>query len=667
MTEQGLPFGEKYIPQIKQLMDERKRSLEDPVRYWDEKARELVWIKYWDKVLDDSNPPFFKWFVGGVTNINLNALDRWMNTPVRNKAAYIWEGEDGEVRTYTYQDLFREVNKFAKVLKDLGVKPDDRVVIYMPMIPELPMALLASARIGAIHSVVFSGFSPRALADRIVDAKAKVLITADGYYRRGKVINLKKNADEGVRLAKEQGVEVEKVLVVKRGGIEVDMDLVEGRDYIYQDLASKLPHDTYVPPEPRRSEDVLFILYSSGTTGKPKGIMHSVGGYMVWIYWSFKWTWDPRPDDVMWTMADIGWITGHTYIVYAPLMHGVTNIMYEGAPDYPAPDRPWEIIEKYRVTIFYTSPTAIRLFRKYGDEWVRKHDLSSLRLLGTVGEPINPDVWKWYYEVIGGGKTPIVDTWWQTETGAAMIAPAPGIALVPLKPGSATYPLPGVDADVFNDNGEPTKPGEKGYLVIKKPWPGMLIGLWGDPKRYLRTYWQRFSKPDQGVWIYYPADYAVRDEDGYFWLLGRADEVLNVAGHRLGTTEIEDAILTHPAVAEAAVVGIPDPVKGEVPLAVVVLREGYRPSRELEEEIKQTVRKVLSPIAVPSRVLFVNKLPKTRSGKIMRRLIKAVATGAPLGDVSTLEDEASVEEIKRAWTEFKKAIEESERILRGEA
>ena len=667
MTEQGLPFGEKYIPQIRQLMEERKRSLEDPIRYWDEKARELVWIKYWDKVLDDSNPPFFKWFVGGVTNINLNALDRWMKTPVRNKAAYIWEGEDGEVRTYTYQDLFREVNKFAKVLKDLGVKPDDRVVIYMPMIPELPMALLASARIGAIHSVVFSGFSPRALADRIVDAKAKILITADGYYRRGKVINLKKNADEGVRLAKEQGVEVEKVLVVKRGGIEVDMNLVEGRDYIYQDLASKLPHDTYVPPEPRRSEDVLFILYSSGTTGKPKGIMHSVGGYMVWVYWSFKWTWDPRPDDVMWTMADIGWITGHTYIVYAPLMHGMTNIMYEGAPDYPAPDRPWEIIEKYRVTIFYTSPTAIRLFRKYGDEWVKKHDLSSLRLLGSVGEPINPDVWKWYYEVIGGGKTPIVDTWWQTETGAAMIAPAPGIALVPLKPGSATYPLPGVDADVFNDNGEPTKPGEKGYLVIKKPWPGMLIGLWGDPKRYLRTYWQRFSKPDQGIWIYYPADYAVRDEDGYFWLLGRADEVLNVAGHRLGTTEIEDAILTHPAVAEAAVVGIPDPVKGEVPLAVVVLREGYKPSKELEEEIKQTVRRVLSPIAVPSRVLFVNKLPKTRSGKIMRRLIKAVATGAPLGDVSTLEDEASVEEIKRAWMEFKKAIEESERILRGEA
>ena len=667
MTEQGLPFGEKYIPQIRQLMEERKRSLEDPIRYWDEKARELVWIKYWDKVLDDSNPPFFKWFVGGVTNINLNALDRWMKTPVRNKAAYIWEGEDGEVRTYTYQDLFREVNKFAKVLKDLGVKPDDRVVIYMPMIPELPMALLASARIGAIHSVVFSGFSPRALADRIVDAKAKILITADGYYRRGKVINLKKNADEGVRLAKEQGVEVEKVLVVKRGGIEVDMNLVEGRDYIYQDLASKLPHDTYVPPEPRRSEDVLFILYSSGTTGKPKGIMHSVGGYMVWVYWSFKWTWDPRPDDVMWTMADIGWITGHTYIVYAPLMHGMTNIMYEGAPDYPAPDRPWEIIEKYRVTIFYTSPTAIRLFRKYGDEWVKKHDLSSLRLLGSVGEPINPDVWKWYYEVIGGGKTPIVDTWWQTETGAAMIAPAPGIALVPLKPGSATYPLPGVDADVLNDNGEPTKPGEKGYLVIKKPWPGMLIGLWGDPKRYLRTYWQRFSKPDQGIWIYYPADYAVRDEDGYFWLLGRADEVLNVAGHRLGTTEIEDAILTHPAVAEAAVVGIPDPVKGEVPLAVVVLREGYKPSKELEEEIKQTVRRVLSPIAVPSRVLFVNKLPKTRSGKIMRRLIKAVATGAPLGDVSTLEDEASVEEIKRAWMEFKKAIEESERILRGEA
>ena len=532
------------------------------------------------------------------------------------------------------------------------------------MIPELPIAMLAAARIGAIHSVVFSGFSPKALADRIVDAKAKLLITADGYYRRGKVINLKKNADEGVRLAEEQGVKVEKVLVVKRGGLDLDVNMVEGRDHWYDELVKNVPYNIYVPPEPRKSDDVLFILYSSGTTGKPKGIMHSVGGYMVWTYWSFKWTWDPRPDDVMWTAADIGWITGHTYIVYAPLMHGMTNVMYEGAPDYPQPDRIWEIVEKYRVTILYTSPTAIRLFRKYGDEWVKKHDLSSLRLLGSVGEPINPDVWKWYYEVVGGGKTPIVDTWWQTETGAAMIAPVPGIALVPLKPGSATFPLPGVDADVVNDRGEPTKPGEKGYLVIKRPWPGMLIGLWGDPQRYIRTYWQRFSKPDEGVWIYYPADYAVKDEDGYIWMLGRADEVLNVAGHRLGTTEIEDAILAHSAVAEAAVVGIPDPIKGEVPLAVVVLREGYKPSRELEEEIKQTVRKILSPIAVPKRVLFVNKLPKTRSGKIMRRLIKAVATGAPLGDVSTLEDEASVEEIKRAWEEFKKAIEEGERLLR---
>ncbi|KSW11603.1 acetyl-coenzyme A synthetase [Pyrodictium occultum] len=662
--EQGLPFGEKYIPAIKQLMEIRRESLDNLEKFWDEKARALIWFKYWDKVLDDSNPPFYRWFVGGVTNITVNALDRWMNTEVKSKVAYYWEGEPGDTRVISYYELWREVNRFAQVLKNLGVKPDDRVVIYMPMIPELPIAMLAAARIGAIHSVVFSGFSPKALADRIVDAKAKVLITADGYYRRGKVINLKKNADEGVKLAEEQGVKVEKVLVVKRSGLNLDVNMVEGRDYWYDELAKEVPHNVYVPPEPRKSDDVLFILYSSGTTGKPKGIMHSVGGYMVWVYWSFKWTWDPRPDDVMWTAADIGWITGHTYIVYAPLMHGMTNVMYEGAPDYPQPDRVWEIIEKYRVTILYTSPTAIRLFRKYGDEWVKKHDLSSLRLLGTVGEPINPDVWKWYYEVVGGGKLPIVDTWWQTETGAAMIAPAPGIALVPLKPGSATYPLPGVDADVFNDKGEPAKPGEKGYLVIKKPWPGMLMGLWGDPQRYIRTYWQRFSQPDKGIWIYYPADYAVKDEDGYIWMLGRADEVLNVAGHRLGTTEIEDAILTHPAVAEAAVVGIPDPIKGEVPLAVVVLREGYKPSKELEEEIKQSVRKALSPIAVPSRVLFVNKLPKTRSGKIMRRLVKAVATGAPLGDVSTLEDEASVEEIKKAWEEFKKAVEESERLLR---
>jgi acetyl-CoA synthetase len=650
--EQVLPFTEKLHPSVKKLFEERQKSLANPEEYWDEKARALIWFKYWDRVLDDSNPPFYRWFVGGVTNITVNTLDRWVKTEVRNRVAYYWEGEPGDRRVLSYQDLYREVNKFAKVLRGLGVGPGDRVVIYMPMIPELPVAMLAAARIGAIHSVVFSGFSPNALADRIVDAKPKILVTADGYYRRGKIINLKSKADKGLEIAEKMGVKVGKVVVVERGGVSVDYDFVEGRDLYYSELVSKTPDNTYVEPEPRRSEDILFILYTSGTTGKPKGIMHSVGGYMVWVYWSFKWTWDPRPDDVMWTMADIGWITGHTYIVYGPLLHGITSVMYEGAPDYPEPDRPWEIVERYRVTIFYTSPTAVRLLRRYGEEWVKKHDLSSLRLIGSVGEPINPDVWKWYHDVVGGGKTPVIDTWWQTETGAAMIAPAPGIALVPLKPGSATYPLPGVDADVVDEEGRPVKPGVKGYLVIKKPWPGMLLGIWGDPERYVKTYWEKYSRPDEGVWVYYPADYAIRDEDGYLWLLGRADEVLNVAGHRVSTAEIEHAIVAHPAVAEAAVIGVPDPVKGEVPLAVVVLREGYEPSRELEQEIRSYVSEVYTPIAAPSRVLFVRKLPKTRSGKIMRRLIRAVVTGATLGDVSTLEDEASVDEIVSAWAEF---------------
>jgi len=643
-----LPYGEKYFPHHNKYLDFWRASVEDPIKFWDERARELVWYRTWDKVLDDSNPPFYRWFVGGETNINLNALDRWMGTHVANKVAYYWEGEDGTSRVLSYRDLFREVNKLAKALQDLGVKPGDTVTIYMPMIPELPIAMLAVTRVGGIHSVVFSGFSPSALADRMVDAKSRVLITADGYWRRGKVIELKKNADEGVALAEKQGVKVEKVIVVRRLGNPINW--VEGRDVWYHELTSKYPDTTYVKPVPRKADDVLFILYTSGTTGKPKGIMHSVGGYMVYVYNVFKWNWDIRPEDVHWTMADVGWITGHTYIVYGPLMNGATEVMYEGAIDYPQPDRPWQIVEKYGVTIFYTSPTALRTLRQYGDEWVTKHDLSTLRILGTVGEPINPDVWRWYFEVVGKRRCPIVDTWWMTETGAAMISPAPGISLVTLKPGSATFPLPGIVADVVDENGNPTPPGVRGYLIIKRPWPGMMLGVWGDPERYVKTYWSRFPG------YFYAGDYAVKDEEGYFWLLGRADEVLKVAGHRIGTTEMEDVLIKHPAVAEAAVIGAPDPVKGEVPVAAVVLKAGYQPSEQLRKELIELIRTQIGPIATPKTVLFVSKLPKTRSGKIMRRLLKDIMEGRPLGDTTTLEDPTAVEELLKAWEEFKRSM-----------
>ncbi|MCE4601181.1 MAG: acetate--CoA ligase [Desulfurococcales archaeon] len=657
MTQETLPFEEKYYPSKEAYLDFYRKSVEDIEEFWDKQARELQWYRTWDKVLDRSNAPFYKWFVGAKTNINLNALDRWIGTDVFNKVAYYWEGEPGDTRVISYRELFWEVNRFAWALRELvKIKENDTVTIYLPMIPELPISMLAVTRLGAIHSVVFSGFSPQALADRIIDAKAKVLITVDGFYRRGKVINLKENADTAVKLAADQGVVVEKTIVIKRAGIDIPWH--EQRDVWYHDLVKEAPDKAYVKPVERNATDVLFILYTSGTTGKPKGIMHSVGGYQVYVYNVFKWNWDPRPGDVFWCAADIGWITGHTYIVYGPLMNGVTQVMYEGAPNYPAPDRIWELVDKYDVTTFYTSPTLLRLLRKYGDEWVEKHDLGSLRILGTVGEPINPEVWLWYHKKIGKEKAPIVDTWWQTETGAAMISPAPGISIVPLKPGSATFPLPGIVADVYRPDGSQASPGEKGLLVIKEPWPGMLIGIWGDPDRYVRTYWSMFSKPDKGIWIYYPADYAVRDEEGYFWLLGRADEVMNVAGHRLGTIELEDALLTHPAVSEAAVVGAPDPVKGQVPVAAVVLREGYTPSPELEEELKNVVRNLVGPIAVPAKILFVKKLPKTRSGKIMRRILIALLEGRPVGDTSTLEDPTAVEELRRAVEEFKKLMKE---------
>ena len=644
MTEASLPFDEKVLPG-KKLKEEWQKSMENPQEFWAEKAKAIDWFKTWDKVLDDSNPPFYRWFTGGVLNISYNALDRHLNTPKKNMLAYIWEGEMGEVKTYTYYQLYKEVNKLAKVFKDFGLKKGDRVAVYLPMIPELPITLLATARIGGIHTVVFSGFSAEALADRINDSAAKILVTADGAYRRGKTIMLKETADRALQ----NTPTVEKVIVVKRTGQNVSMK--EGRDYWYHEALANTEANAYVPPEPMEATEPLFILYTSGTTGKPKGVLHGTGGYLVWGYWTLKWGFNPNEKDIWWCTADVGWITGHTYNVYAPLALGITSLIFEGTPDYPAQDRWWDIIERHGVTILYTTPTAIRMFMKFGEEWINKHDLSTLKLLGTVGEPINPEAWRWYYRVIGKEKLAIVDTWWQTETGGFMISPLPGIELVPLKQGSATYPLPSVRAEVYDEKGEPTPVGNKGFLVIKTPWPGMLETLWKDAERYKQTYFGRWQN------TYYTGDYAVKDPDGYFWLLGRADEVLKVAGHRIGTVELESALVSHSAVSEAAVMGKEDPVKGEVPVAFVVLRSGFSSSDELRTDLVKHIRTTIGPIATPDAIVIVNKLPKTRSGKIMRRLLKAVLSGQALGDVSTLEDEASVEDIKAAYEELKKQLE----------
>jgi acetyl-CoA synthetase len=652
MSESSLPFNDRVYPgkmdknaQPSLQKAEWEKSIKNPQEFWAEKAKAIDWFKTWDKVLDDSNRPFYKWFAGGVLNISYNALDRHLNTPKKNMLAYIWEGEDGEVRTYSYYQLYREVNKLAKVFKDLGLKKGDRVSVYLPMIPELPITLLACSRIGAVHVVVFSGFSAEALADRINDAGAKVVVTADGAYRRGKTVTLKDTTDRALQITPN----VQHVIVVRRTKQEVPMK--EGRDVWYHEAMNKVEPNTYVAPEPMESTDPLFILYTSGTTGKPKGIQHGTGGFLVWAYWTLKWGFNPSEEDIWWCTADIGWITGHTYNVYAPLSMGVTSLIFEGTPDYPAQDRWWEMIERHGVTILYTTPTAVRMFMKFGEQWVTKHDLSSLRLLGTVGEPINPEAWKWYYRIIGKEKLPIIDTWWQTETGGFMIAPLPGLGLVPLKPGSATNPLPSVQAEVYDEKGQQTPTGVKGFLVVRTPWPGMLETIWKDPERYKQTYFGRWPN------IYYTGDYAVRDPDGYFWLLGRADEVLKVAGHRIGTVEIESALVSHPAVSEAAVMGKEDALKGEVPVAFVTLRSGFQSSDELRADLVKHIRNTIGPIATPDAIVIVNKLPKTRSGKIMRRLLKAVLAGAALGDVSTLEDEGSVDEIKATYEELKKQLE----------
>ncbi|MBK5133796.1 acetate--CoA ligase [Candidatus Bathyarchaeota archaeon] len=647
MSETNLPVNEKFIfnkqdSSGEKLHEEREKSIKNPQDYWAEKAEAIDWFKKWDKVLDDSNEPFYKWFAGGILNISHNTLDRHITTQRKNKLAYIWEGEMGEIKTYTYYQLYREVNKLSKIFKNYGLKKGDRVAVYLPVIPELPITLLATARIGGIHTVIFSGFSAEALADRINDCGAKVLVTADGSFRRGKIVQIKKNADRAL----EKTPTIEKVIVVKRTCQEIDMK--EGRDVWYTDALVAAGGNAYVPPEPMQATDPLFILYTSGTTGKPKGVQHGIGGYSVWAHWTLKWGFNPVDEDIWWCTADIGWITGHTYNVYAPLSLGITSLLFEGTPDFPAKDRWWEMIERHGVTILYTTPTAVRMFMKFGEEWINKHDISTLRILGTVGEPINPEAWKWYFKVIGKEKMPIIDTWWQTETGGFMIAPLAGIDLVPLKPGSATYPLPSIQAEVYDDKGQPVTAGNKGFLVIKSPWPGMLQTLWKDPERFKQTYFGRWEN------LYYTGDYAVKDKDGYFWLLGRADEVLKVAGHRLGTVEIESALVSHPSVSEAAVMGKEDAVKGEVPVAFIVLRSGFEPSDELRTQLIKHVRTTIGPIATPDEVIIVNKLPKTRSGKIVRRILRAILVSAEIGDMSTLEDASAVDEIKTIYAEIKK-------------
>src|SRR3954464_3558588 len=611
----------------------------DPEAFWARLASELEWSRTWDTVLD-WQPPNAKWFVGGTINASVNCLDRHIRGARRNKAALIWEGEPGDRRTLTYFDLYRQVSAFANVLKSLGVGKGDRVAIYLPLIPELAISMLACARIGAIHSVVFGGFSAESLRDRINDSKCRLLITADGGYRRGQIVPLKQVADEAL----EDTPSIEHVVVVQRGGAQMPVHIKEGRDRWYH----RLMQDAALTcdPQPMDAEDMLYILYTSGTTGKPKGIVHTTGGYLVGTYATTKLVFDLREEDVYWCTADIGWVTGHSYVVYGPLANGATVLMYEGAPDWPQKDRFWSLIERHGVTIFYTAPTAIRSFMRWGTEWPQKHDLSSLRLIGSVGEPINPEAWVWYHTFIGGGRCPVVDTWWQTETGAIMITPLPGVTT--LKPGSATRPFPGISAEVRTESGEKVEVGG-GLLALTRPWPSMLRGIYGDPDRYVRQYWNKW-----GSGVYVTGDGAKRDADGNFWLLGRVDDVINVAGHRIGTMEVESALVDHPAVAEAAVVGRAHEIKGQAIAAFVTLKEGagaIAQSKQLIDELKQHVVMKIGAIARPDDILFTAYLPKTPSGKIMRRLLRDIAEGKALGDTTTLADPAVVEKLKANYEE----------------
>ncbi len=610
---------------VKSLAEWKKLSREgarNPQAYWARAARELDWFAPWKKVLQ-WKPPFAKWFVGGKINIAHNCLDRHLATWRRNKAAILWEGEPGDRRTITYQELHREVCRFANVLKAQGIRKGDRVALYMPMIPELAIAMLACARIGATHNVVFGGFSAEALRDRINDAQARLVVTADGGWRRGAIVPLKAAVDDALKGTPS----IERVIVVKRTGEQVHM--AQGRDLWWHDLIHEA--SPRCPAEKLDAEHPLFILYTSGSTGKPKGVLHTTGGYLTHVAHTARLIFDLKDEDTFWCTADIGWVTGHSYVVYGILANGATTVMYEGAPNWPGNDRFWDIIERLRVTIFYTAPTAIRAFMRWGEEWPKKHDLSSLRLLGTVGEPINPEAWMWYHRVIGNKRCPIVDTWWQTETGGILITPLPGA--VPTKPGSATLPFPGIDADVVTREGEPVPPHAGGYLVLRRPWPGMLRTIYRDPERYKQQYWSEIPG------VYFAGDGARRDKDGYFWVMGRIDDVMNVAGHRLSTMEIESALVSHPFVAEAAVVGKPDDLKGTAISAFVTLEGGRTPTDGLKEELRGHVVKEIGALARPDEIRFSDALPKTRSGKIMRRLLRDIASGqATVGDTTTLED-----------------------------
>ncbi len=629
MSENHLS-GEVYYPS-KHILKKAHAKCEElyhfaannPEEFWANEAKNLKWFKKWEKVVDDSKKPFYKWFVGGKTNIAYNCLDVHIHTYRRNKLALIWEGEKGDFQSYSYFALRREVVKCGNVLKSLGVKKGDRVTLYMGRIPELVIGMLACARIGAVHSVVYGGFSVEALSERIEDSQSKVLMVADGSYQRGKVVQLKKIADEALQRA----ATVESVLVVKRTGEDIYME--PGRDMWYHELMNMPIANFSSDVEVTDAEDPLYLLYTSGTTGKPKAILHTHGGYMVGIYATLKYVFDIHEDDRYWCAADPGWVTGHSYIVYGPLLNGATSFMYEGAPTHPYPNRWWQMIEKYGINILYTAPTAIRGLMRYGDAWPNRHDLSSLRLLGSVGEPINPEAWRWYHKVIGKEQCPIMDTWWQTETGMFMITPMP---CTPLKPGSGTMPFPGIKADVVNEAGQSAPPNEEGYLVIKSPWPSMLRTIWNDPDRYVYQYWNKFPG------MYLTGDSAKKDEDGYFWIIGRVDDVIKVSGYRLGTAEIESALVSHPSVAEAAAIGLPHEIKGNAIHAFVILKNGISKSDKLIEELRLHVGHEVGPIAKPEHIEIVESLPKTRSGKIMRRVLKARALGIDPGNLVTLEE-----------------------------
>ena len=635
MAKNGKPNdleGEVFYPSEEVIAQARLKEWEtlaekaskDLEGFWAAEAEELEWFQKWDKVLDDSNKPFYKWFVGAKVNIVYNAIDRHLKTYRKNKLALIWESEDGKLhQTYSYYAMNREVNRMANIIKAMGVRKGDRVTIYMGRIPEIIFSMLACAKIGAIHSVVFGGFSVDSLQGRIDDSQSKLVITCDGSYQNGKVVELKRTVDEALKRCPS----VENVIVVKRVGHEVPMEA--SRDHWYHDLLALPIANGKCPTEVMDAEDPLYILYTSGSTGKPKAIVHTHGGYMVGIYSTLKYVFDLNDEDRWWCAADPGWVTGHSYIVYGPLLNGATSFMFEGGPAYPYPNRWWQCVERYGITILYTAPTAIRGLMRFGEAWPNKHDLSSLRLLGSVGEPINPEAWKWYYRVIGKEKCPIMDTWWQTETGMFMITPTPTL---PLKPGSGTHPFFGQEADILDEQGHPVPDNTEGYLVLKKPWPAMLRTIYGDPDRYVKQYWSKYPG------IYTTGDSAKRDKDGYFWIIGRVDDVIKVSGHRLGTAEIESALVSHPAVAEAAAIGLPHELKGQAIHTFVLLRSGFTGTSELSEELRQHVATHMGPIARPEDVKFVDKLPKTRSGKIMRRVLKARAQGLPEGDISTLEE-----------------------------